>query len=207
MLKIESKESKIWKKKYKNDLYFKKAKYEGYRSRSAYKLIEIQKKYRLFQRGMSIIELGCSPGGWSQVLSRYIGRMGTIISNDILYMQPITRIKFIQGDFTNKIIYEQLISEMEKKTVDWVISDISPKITGNSIKDQKNTTVIVELILKKFHKKIEKNGGLIVKAFQGKFFYECVSYIKKYFNKVTINKPQASNKNSKEIYIIAINKK
>ena len=202
--KKRSKSSKIWLNKNSNEYYFSKAKNEGYRSRAAYKLIELQQNFKLFKPGMLIIDLGSSPGSWSQVLTKYIGKRGKIIALDILDMSSIPGVHFIKGNFLHYDIYKILLNKIKNKKVDWVVSDMSPNITGNQVTDQAQSINLIESALKFSKTVLKKNGGFLSKAFQGKDFNELMQKFRENFYQVTTKKPHASKPNSREIYIVAI---
>lgn len=198
------KRSQKWLKEHHSDYYVTQAKNSGYRSRAAYKLIELQQKDQLFKPGMSVVDLGAAPGGWSQVLTQYIGETGKVIALDILAMPSIPGVSFIQGDFSQDQPYQELLAMTQHKTVDWVISDMAPNITGNRVTDQAQSIYLVELALEFAQKTLKKNGGFLAKVFQGEGFDGFIQTLRKHFHRVTIRKPHASRPRSREVYVIAI---
>jgi len=197
------KSSQKWLKEHHSDYYVTQAKNSGYRSRAAYKLIELQQKDQLFKSGMLVVDLGAAPGGWSQVATQYIGKTGKVIALDILDMPSIPGVSFIQGDFSQDQPYKELLAMIQHKTVDWVISDMAPNITGNRTTDQAQSIYLVELALEFAQKTLKKNGGFLAKVFQGEGFDGFIETLRQNFDQVTIRKPQASRARSREVYVIA----
>ena len=199
-----SKNNQTWFKKYHKDYYVVQAKISGYRSRAAYKLIELQQKYRLFKPGMFIVDLGAAPGSWSQVLKKYSGKKGKIIALDILAMSSIQGIDFIQGDFSEDKTYKKLMTMTGDKALDSVISDMSPNMSGNRITDQAQSMYLVELALQFAQRTLKKNGRFLTKIFQGEGFNEIIQTLREKFCRVIISKPHSSRPSSREVYVIAI---
>lgn len=197
---------KKWFSQHIKDPYVVKAKKDNYRSRSAYKLIELQNKYKLFKSNMNIVELGSAPGGWSQVLSNIIGQHGKIFGLDIISMEPIKNMMFINEDFTKNETRLKLLSLIDKIDIDWVVSDMAPNITGNKHIDQNNVFNLVSLALDFSDKILKKNSNFLSKVFQGIELQPLISLFNKKFKKIIIKKPNASRKQSKELYIIGFNK-
>ena len=196
--------SQQWLKEHHNDYYVTQAKIEGYRSRAAYKLIELQQKDQLFKPGMLVVDLGAAPGGWSQVLMQYIGEYGKVIALDVLDMSSIPGVSFIQGDFTEDKTYRDLLAMTQHQTIDWIISDMAPNMTGNRTTDQAKGIYLLELALEFTQKTLKKNGGFLAKAFQGEGFDAFIKTLQGSFNKVIIRKPRASRSRSREVYVIAV---
>ena len=195
----KNKISKNWLNKQKKDIYFKQSKAEGYRSRSAFKLIEMNEKFKFINKNKNVIDLGCSPGGWSQVLKNKIS-VGKIVAVDIKPMDKIDKVIFLQEDLKNPFIYEEIISYFSKK-IDLVISDIAANTTGNKNLDSYRTG---ELCLKSMDlakKVLHQEGIFLSKIFMGSIFEEIHEKANKYFKKVIKYKPKSSKKESKEIYI------
>ena len=195
----KNKISKNWLQKKNKDQFFKKSKVYGYRSRSAFKLIEINEKYKFLNKNSYVLDLGSSPGGWSQVLSKKIFK-GKILALDIKPMEPINNVKFINYDLNNPFIYEKIFTYFDRK-IDAVVSDMAVNTTGNKSLDSYNTG---ELCLKSMDlaKKILNDEGIFLsKIFMGSIFREINEKANKYFKKVIRYKPMASKKESKEIYI------
>lgn len=200
------KSSRRWLKEHFSDSYVKKAQQVGYRSRSVYKLLELQERDKLFKRGMTIVDLGAAPGGWSQVATECVGEQGCVVALDILPMKPLKGVQFIQADFTEDESVELLLKEIPDTEVDWVLSDMAPNLSGIESVDQPRSIYLAELALEFAMKVLSKNGGFLVKVFQGEGFDEYLKRVKECFNKVTIRKPKASRGRSKEVYILARNK-
>ena len=192
-----------WIKKHVNDPYVKKAQVDGYRSRASYKLLEIVEKDRLIRSGMTVVDLGSTPGGWSQVSARLVGHEGRVHALDILPMDAIAGVDFIQGDFTEENVFEQLMTLIEKRPVDLVISDMAPNLSGNKAVDQPAVIYLAELALELAEKVLTSNGVFVAKLFQGQGFDPFVLAVRKLFNVVSIIKPDASRSRSREVYLVA----
>lgn len=200
---MPSKSSQRWLSEHFSDQYVKRAKVQGYRSRAAFKLKEIQEKDKLFQSNMLVIDLGAAPGSWSQVVLEHIKPKGTIIALDILPMDPIEGVNFIQGDFTEEAVCNQLRDQLAGKQADWVLSDMAPNLSGINSVDQAKSILLVELALELAKKVVASHGGILFKVFQGEGFDQFLKEIKSIFKKVTIRKPKASRGRSNEVYILA----
>ena len=192
-----------WIKKHVNDPYVKKAQVDGYRSRASYKLLEIVEKDRLIRSGMTVVDLGSTPGGWSQVSARLVGHEGRVHALDILPMDSIAGVDFIQGDFTEENVFEELMTLIEKRPVDLVISDMAPNLSGNKAVDQPAMIYLAELALELAEKVLSSNGVFIAKLFQGQGFDAFVLDVRKLFREVSIIKPDASRSRSREVYLMA----
>ena len=192
-----------WIKKHVNDPYVKKAQVDGYRSRASYKLLEIVEKDRLIRSGMTVVDLGSTPGGWSQVSARLVGHEGRVHALDILPMDSIAGVDFIQGDFTEENVFEELMTLIEKRPVDLVISDMAPNLSGNKAVDQPAMVYLAELALELAEKVLSSNGVFIAKLFQGQGFDAFVLDVRKLFREVSIIKPDASRSRSREVYLMA----
>jgi 23S rRNA (uridine2552-2'-O)-methyltransferase len=192
-----------WIKKHVNDPYVKKAQVDGYRSRASYKLLEIVEKDRLIRSGMTVVDLGSTPGGWSQVSARLVGHEGRVHALDILPMDAIAGVDFIQGDFTEENVFEELMTLIEKRPVDLVISDMAPNLSGNKAVDQPAMVYLAELALELAEKVLSSNGVFIAKLFQGQGFDVFVLDVRKLFSEVSIIKPDASRSRSREVYLMA----
>ena len=195
--------SRRWLKEHFNDPYVKRAQQEGYRSRAIYKLQEINERDRLFKPGMTIVDLGAAPGGWSQLLVKLVKPKGKVIALDILAMEPIPDVEFILGDFSDDAVAEDLLARLDGAKVDWVLSDISPNMSGNDSIDMQRSLYLAELALDFALKVLRPEGGLLIKAFQGAGFDAYLAEIKKQFQKTVIRKPKASRSRSREVYILA----
>jgi 23S rRNA (uridine2552-2'-O)-methyltransferase len=199
-----SKSSKSWLSRQKNDIYVDKARKHGYRSRAAYKLIEIHKKEKIFKSGMTVIDLGAAPGGWSQVAAQYVSGTGKVIALDLLPMKPLDNVDFVQGDFREQNVFDQLLLRIGKlKQVDLVISDIAPNLSGISHVDMARAVYLVEMVFDLAKQVLAQDGVLLVKLFHGEGFDTYVHMLRSYFAKVIIKKPGASRADSKEVYLLA----
>ena len=195
--------NRSWIKQHVNDPYVKQSQRDGYRSRASYKLLEIVEKDRLIRSGMTVVDLGSAPGGWSQVASRLVGHDGRVHALDILPMDPIAGVDFIQGDFTEDAIFTQLIDLIGNRAVDLVISDIAPNLSGNKAVDQPAMIYLAELGVDLANRVLSKNGVFIAKLFQGQGFDPFVQQVRTLFNGVSIIKPDASRSRSREVYLVA----
>jgi 23S rRNA (uridine2552-2'-O)-methyltransferase len=198
-----SKSSRQWLKDHFDDVYVKQAQKEGYRSRAAYKLLEIQQKDHIFQHGMRVVDLGAAPGGWSQVATRLIGSSGQVVAVDILPVDPMAHMEFIQGDFTEQSVLDKLIQVLENKEVDLVMSDMAPNITGIKAVDQPRAMYLAELALDLAQNVLRDKGTFLVKVFQGTEFDNYFKLLREHFDKVVTRKPKASKSNSREVYLLA----
>lgn len=200
---MPKKSSKRWLKEHFSDPYVKKAKQAGLRSRAVFKIQELQERDKLFAPGMIVIDIGASPGGWSQYVSKCVGRKGKLIAVDILTMAPIPDVDFIQGDFSEEKTQEELKNRLNNQKVDWIIADIAPNLSGIDSVDQARSISLAESVLEFALSVLGVSGGLLIKVFQGSGFEEFLSEIKRHFQKVTIRKPKASRGRSREVYILA----
>ena len=202
--KTLSKSSRAWMKEHLDDHYVQKAQKEGYRARAAYKLIEINDKTNLIKKGMTVVDLGCAPGSWSQVASQLVGEKGTLIASDILPMDALPDVTFIQGDFREADIFDQIMSEVGEYQVDVVLSDMAPNTAGNSAVDQPRMMYLCELAVDFALSTLPDGGALIMKVFQGAGTQELRQQMQNDFSKVRSIKPAASRARSKEMFWIAI---
>lgn len=200
-----SKSSHRWLQEHFKDPYVKRAQQQGYRSRAAYKLLELQQRDKLIKPGMTVIDLGASPGGWCQVVRQFVGDNGRVIALDILPMTPITGVLFIQGDFREPEINNQLLHEIGTDRADLVISDMSPNISGMASVDQPRMVYLAELTLEMAKQVLKPGGSLLLKIFQGSGFDEFLRVLKQNFKSVIIRKPDASRARSSEVYLLAKN--
>ena len=198
----QSKTSKRWLKEHFDDPFVKQAQKDGYRSRASYKLLEIQERDRILKPGMTVLDLGAAPGGWSQVAARLIGEKGRIIASDILAMDSIPDVTFIQGDFTEDTVFEAILAAIGDSQVDLVISDMAPNMTGVGAIDQPGSMYLVELALDFAINNLSKQGDFLVKVFQGEGFDEFLKSMRAHFNKVITRKPDASRARSREVYLL-----
>ena len=198
-----SRTSKRWLQEHFDDPYVKKAQQDGYRSRAAYKLLELQEKDRLFRPGITVIDLGAAPGGWTQVAARLVGSKGLVIASDILAMDPIPDVEFLQGDFRDEEVYSQLLALIGERPVDLVISDMAPNMSGVGAVDQPRAMYLAELALDLASQVLKKEGVFVVKVFQGAGFQEYRKAMQEQFSSLTTRKPEASRPRSKEQYLVA----
>lgn len=199
-----SKSSPRWLKQHFNDPYVKRAQKEGLRSRSAYKLLEIQEKTKLIKPGMTIVDLGAAPGGWSQLVSGLVGATGKIYALDILPMESLNHVEFLQGDFREESVMQQFLQRVQSKPIDLVISDMAPNFSGMRSVDQPRSIYLAELALDFAQKVLKPQGSFIVKIFQGEGFETFLKALRSLFTKVAIRKPSASRGSSAEVYLVAI---
>ncbi|MFA5678801.1 MAG: 23S rRNA (uridine(2552)-2'-O)-methyltransferase RlmE [Pseudomonas sp.] len=197
-----SKTSKGWLKEHFDDHYVKQAQKDGYRSRASYKLLEIQEKDRLLRPGMTVLDLGSAPGGWSQVASRLIGEKGRIIASDILPMDSIADVTFIQGDFTEDAVFEAILAAIGEHPVDLVISDMAPNMSGTPAVDQPRAMYLCELALDMAGRVLRPGGDFLIKVFHGVGFDEYFKQMRGQFEKIVTRKPGASRDRSRETYLL-----
>lgn len=197
-----SKTSAGWLKEHVDDPYVQRAQQDGYRTRASYKLLELHDKDNLLRPGQTVIDLGSAPGGWSQVVARVLGDSGCIIASDILPMDSIADVAFIQGDFTTEEIYEAILEQINNRPVDLVISDMAPNMSGMSSIDQPGSMYLVELALDMARQVLKPNGEFVAKVFQGEGFDQYLDDVRSSFKKVLIRKPKASRPRSREVYIV-----
>lgn len=198
-----SKSSRRWLKEHFSDKYVKQAREEGYRSRAAYKLLELHERDRLFKPGMTVIDLGAAPGSWSQVVVDLVGAKGRVVALDILPMDPVPGVDFIQGDFTDESVLKSLLQTLGSVKSDWVISDMAPNMSGVDMVDQIRSIALAELAFDLAKLVLNEKGGFLVKVFQGEGFDAFLKDVKSYFKKVNIRKPKASRDRSSEVYLLA----
>lgn len=198
-----SKSSQRWLKEHFDDPYVKLAQQKGYRSRAAFKLLEIQEKDKILSRGMTVVDLGAAPGSWSEIASEIVGEKGEIFALDILPMNPLPGISFIQGDFTEPEVFEKLLQLINNHQVDLVISDIAPNISGMNEVDQPRAMYMAELAADFAEKTLKQGGVFLVKVFQGEGFDKFLKDLRSRYLKVQIRKPKSSRPRSKEVYLLA----
>ncbi|MBC3504157.1 23S rRNA (uridine(2552)-2'-O)-methyltransferase RlmE [Pseudomonas sp. SWRI59] len=197
-----SKSSANWLREHFNDPFVKQAQKDGYRSRASYKLLEIQEKDRLIRPGMSVIDLGAAPGGWSQVTSRLIGGQGRLIASDILEMDSIPDVTFIQGDFTHDEVLQQILEAVGDSHVDLVISDMAPNMSGTPEVDMPRAMFLCELALDLATRVLKPGGDFLIKIFQGEGFDMYLKDVRTKFDKVQMRKPSSSRDRSREQYLL-----
>jgi len=195
--------SKAWLKEHRDDPYVQQAQREGYRSRACYKLLEVQEKDRLIRPGMTVLDLGSAPGGWSQVAVELVGHNGWVVASDILPMDGLAGVEFIKGDFTEDEVFEQILGALDGQTVDVVISDMAPNLSGMNAVDQPQSMYLVELALDMARRVLAPGGSFVSKVFQGEGFDELFRETQGAFGKVLTRKPKASRPRSREVYIVA----
>ena len=197
-----SKSSQSWLKEHFDDQYVKQAQKEGHRSRATFKLKEIDDKDKLIRPGMSVVDLGSAPGGWSDYALGKVGDNGKVIALDILEMTPLTGVHFIQGDFREDDVLDELNKVLDGRQIDLVLSDMAPNMTGVGAIDQPGSMYLVELALDFAINNLSKQGDFLVKVFQGEGFDEFLKSMRSHFNKVTTRKPDASRARSREVYLL-----
>ena len=197
-----SKSSGRWLQRHFNDEYVKKAQREGYRSRAAYKLFEIQEKDRLIKPGQVVVDLGAAPGGWSQVARQLVGEQGEVFALDILSMDPMAGVTFIEGDFREQEPLDKLNEALAGRPVDVVISDVAPNVAGMSAIDQPRSMYLVELALDFARQNLKPGGDFVTKVFQGEGYDDFYREMRDSFEKVVTRKPQASRPKSREVYVV-----
>lgn len=198
-----SKSSNRWMSEHVNDPYVKKAQVDGYRSRAAYKLIELNDKDQLIRPGHIVMDLGSAPGGWSQVAGPWVGDRGRIIATDILPMDTLENTDFIQGDFTDEAVFSQILAMLGDRHADVVISDMAPNISGVNASDQASSIYLVELALDMAKQVLKQKGSFVAKVFQGEGYDDYLKQVREVFDKVLIRKPDASRARSREVYLVA----
>jgi 23S rRNA (uridine2552-2'-O)-methyltransferase len=199
----KSKSSHNWLRSHFDDEYVKRAQREGYRSRAVYKLAEIQEKDRILRPGMTVLDLGAAPGGWSQYAAGVLKGRGRIIAMDILPMDELPGVEFIQGDFRENEALDALMKSLDSSPADLVMSDMAPNITGMGAVDQPRSMYLVELVVDLADQVLGRRGVLLCKAFQGEGFDELLPALRKKYRKVLIRKPKASRPRSREVYVLA----
>ena len=197
-----SKTSKQWMMEHVNDVYVQRAKAEGYRSRAAYKLLEIAARDKLLKPGMVVVDLGAAPGGWSQVAAAKLGARGRVIAVDLLAMAPLPHVTVLHGDFRESAVVAALEQELAGRPIDLVLSDMSPNISGIALSDQARAMHLAELALEFAVKHLKPGGGLLVKVFQGSGFQEFLREMRGRFKEVVTRKPDASRGRSNELYLL-----
>ena len=198
-----SKTSQRWLKEHFNDIFVQKAQQEGYRSRAVYKLMEIQEKDRLIRPGMVVVELGAAPGGWSQYVAQCLGGRGRMIALDILPMDALADVTFIQGDFREQAVLDALYAELGDSAVNLVISDMAPNTSGVRSVDQAKSMYLVELALDFAQSRLAPGGDFLTKIFHGPGFDTLLRSLKSQFLTVQTRKPEASRARSQETYLLA----
>jgi 23S rRNA (uridine2552-2'-O)-methyltransferase len=189
-------------KEHFSDVWVKKSQEEGYRSRASYKLIELDRKDRLFRPGQLVVDLGAAPGGWSQVAIERVGDTGTVIASDILPMDPIAGVEFVQGDFTEDSVFESLLALLGDRRADVVISDMAPNMSGMAAVDIPRAMGLVELALDMAQRVLRPGGAFVAKVFQGEGFDALLADMRRDFQTVVSRKPDSSRARSREVYLV-----
>ncbi len=197
-----SKSSSRWLEEHVNDPFVKQAQIDGYRSRASYKLLEINTKDKLIHPNMLVMDLGSAPGGWSQVSAKLVGHKGRVIASDILPMDSIAGVEFIQGDFTEEAVFDEIMATLDGTLADVVISDMAPNISGVDVADQASSMYLVELALDMARQVLKPNGSFVAKVFHGEGYDEYVKDLRTSFDKVVIRKPDSSRARSREVYVV-----
>jgi 23S rRNA (uridine2552-2'-O)-methyltransferase len=200
-----SKSSRQWLDRHFKDEFVKQAQKAGYRSRAAFKLLEINQKDKIFKPGIKVVDLGAAPGGWSQVARDLVGETGRVLAMDILPMEPIAGVEFIQGDFRESQPLEALRNSLEGEALDLVISDMAPNVTGINSVDQPRAIYLCELALDFAREMLKPGGGFVVKVFQGEGFDTYLTALRGDFKRVVSRKPTSSRAKSREVYLVAGN--
>ncbi len=194
--------SRAWLKEHRNDPYVQQAQKEGYRSRACYKLLEIQERDKLIRPGQTVVDLGSAPGGWSQVAAGIVGPRGRVIASDILPMDTLADVEFIEGDFTEEAVLEQILQAVGPDGADLVISDMAPNMSGVNAVDQPRSMYLVELALDLARQVLRPGGAFLSKVFQGEGFDELMRDARGSFERVLTRKPAASRPRSREVYLL-----
>ena len=198
-----TKSSGAWLNEHVHDTYVKLAQKQGYRARAAFKLLEINEKDKLITADTVLADLGSAPGSWSQVAMESIGPRGRVIAMDILPMEPVKGVEFIQGDFREEEVLQQLVDLLNGQKLDLVISDIAPNMTGNTVTDQARSFYLCELAYDFAINHLKPGGHFLIKVFQGAGYEEYVKLLRESFAEVVVRKPKASRDRSNEIYLLA----
>ena len=199
-----TKTSKAWMMEHVTDPYVQRAKQEGYRSRASYKLMEIIERDHILKPGMRVVDLGATPGGWSQVVAQKLAGNGRVIALDLLEMVPMSGVTFIQGDFREDAVLAELVKALDGRPIDLVISDMAPNISGIVIADQARAMHLAELALEFAVQHLKPRGNFLVKVFQGEGFDEFIRAMRRHFKQVVTRKPKASRGRTNETYLLGI---
>jgi 23S rRNA (uridine2552-2'-O)-methyltransferase len=199
----QSKSSKRWLQEHFDDVYVKKAQAEGYRSRAVYKLKEVDEKEHLIQPGMTIVDLGAAPGGWTQYLAEKQKGRGTVVALDLLLMDAVPDVTFIQGDFREEAVFAQLMTIIPQAGVDLVLSDMAPNMSGTVAVDIPKAMYLAELVFDFSEQVLKPGGAVFIKLFHGSGFDDLVKLVRTRFTRVVIRKPNASRSRSRETYLLA----
>ena len=195
--------SRRWLDRHVNDPYVQRAQAEGYRSRAAYKLLELQDRDRLLRPGLRVVDLGAAPGGWSQVAAAAVGRKGRVVALDLIPFDPIDGVEIIEGDFREDDVLRQLTEMLGGESLDLVLSDMAPNISGMKAVDQPRSIYLIELALEFALARLNPGGAMAVKAYHGEGFDDLVRTMRQHFERVVSRKPKASRPESRETYLVA----
>lgn len=199
---------KSWVKRHVSDHYVHLAKKDGYRSRASYKLLELDKKFNLFKNVKTVVDLGCAPGSWSQVLcQKFKAPDNIVIGLDLLPIEAIDGLTFIQGDFTENAVLDELLLALKSRSIDLILSDMSPNLSGVKVVDQSRSAYLVELVLELARVNLKVYGNCAIKVFQGAEFATIVKTMREIFTEVISYKPDASRSESSEVYLLGMGKK
>lgn len=198
-----SKSSASWLKEHFDDRYVQRSWQDGYRSRASYKLLELDAKDALLKPGMTVIDLGAAPGGWSQIAADKVGAKGCVVASDLLEMDALAGVTFVQGDFTEMDVLERVLAALDGRRVDLVMSDMAPNMSGMVAIDQPQAMYLVELALDLARQTLSPGGRFLAKVFQGEGFDAYLKELRSSFRKVTTRKPEASRTRSREVYLLA----
>lgn len=194
--------SERWLKEHFDDHWVKKSKELGYRSRASFKLIELDEKDKLLKPGMTVVDLGAAPGGWSQIAAERVGDHGRVVASDILPMDAMAGVEFVQGDFTEESVLAEILRALGDEPADLVISDMAPNMSGMSAVDQPAAMYLVELALDMAREVLKPGGNFVAKVFQGEGFDQYLKDMRTSFNKVVTRKPDSSRARSREVYLL-----
>jgi 23S rRNA (uridine2552-2'-O)-methyltransferase len=203
----KSHSSKQWLRRHVNDPFVQRAKKEGYRSRSAYKLTEIDDRDKLLKPGMVVVDLGSAPGGWSQVAAKRVGSRGRVIAIDLIEMEPVAGVHFLRGDFTADTGLAAVQHALAGGKADLILSDMAPNMSGIAMSDQARSMELAEIAFEFALLHLKRQGGFLVKIFQGAGYDEYLKWLRRRFEKVVVRKPDASRDESAELYLLARNLK
>jgi len=195
--------SQRWMQEHFDDEYVKKAQKLGLRSRAVFKLEEINIKDKLIKSGMKVVDLGAAPGGWSEYAVKAVGDKGQVVACDILAMDPIAGVDFLEGDFREEAVLDALLTRIDGKNIDVVMSDMAANMTGNESADSARSMYLVELALDMCNQVLKKNGAFVVKVFQGAGFEQYMKEVRTLFKTVKTRKPESSRARSREVYLVA----
>jgi 23S rRNA (uridine2552-2'-O)-methyltransferase len=199
----KSKTSKAWLKEHESDEYVQRSRKDGYRSRASYKLLEIDQGAGLLKPGMTVVDLGAAPGGWSQIAIAKVGDSGRVVASDILNMDSIAGVDFVQGDFTDDAVFDAIVDALADRPVDLVISDMAPNMSGMRDIDQPKMMYLAELALDLARSVLRPGAYFLVKVFHGEGLKEFETQLKANFTSLKVRKPKASRARSSEIYLLA----